>query len=385
MVKLGKNLESVIILLFILIMLEGGSAILSLSSLSVPTHYQGAKAQFDETYSGMGFDTTLHFDPDERDIGMCNLEGEMTSVFVPAESLSNMPDWIPTDWISSASYIQNPRESYEWESGNFTYTMEAWTLRWYVSISANWDSCSYPKILGLSNTQCEYFNKRYGDTEIWFEFDLTPTWYFEPVREDVAYFAIAKMQLSDNADLTALDNSGELVEPELTTSIAPESRASILPIYYGLFAEENPADKETSDYQGKQLNPDLFTSKVYTYIRLVNFGTTRWTEHGVALWPVERYKGDVVTFAVDVTVFVIGEWTVQDIEELDEYEEYGRNAQFGYGGWSWETFLSSPANRFLLVLIAGVAVFLILAILFPSVIMGLSLLLQALTGGKRRR
>jgi len=387
MIKISRNLQLAFVILFILIMLEGGNAGFNFfSTASYPTGYQGAKAQFagirwqTQQYEGLGFDTTLHFDPDDAIYGMPDLEGEMTSVFIPSESLSNMPSWIPLDWVRETSYMQNPvKEPYSWEIGNLTYTMEEWRLRWYFSISA--DPTDAPPFTMLKDR--EGANKRYTQLQVWFEFDLTPTWYFEGA--DTAYFAIAKMQVAD-VKLHALDNDDNEVTPSLETSVTPQSQGSILPVYYGLFAEQNPADKDAMDYQGRQLNPDLFTSKVYTYITLANFGTTHWTETGAWLNIVDKWKGDVVTVSVDVTVFVIGEWTVQDIEELEEYEDYGRTAKIGTtGGWTWETFLSSPANRLLLMLIIGFIVLIFIAIAFPSVIMGLALLIQALTGGKRRR
>jgi hypothetical protein len=386
--KLSGNVQGLIVLLFILILLEGGSAGFNLlSSSSYSTGYEGAHAQFagirwqDQQYEGLGFDTTMHFDPDDALTGMCDLEGEMTSVFIPSESLSNMPSWIPLDWVRETSYIQNPvKEPYTWEIGNLTYTMEEWKLRWYFSISAGWSEP--PTWTMLKDT--EKTTRRYTECEIWFEFDLTPVWYFEGT--DRAYFAIAKMQVAD-VELEALDNDGNKVEPSLETSVSPESQGSILPIYYGKFAQQNPADKDAMDYQGKQLNPDLFTSKAYTYFRLNNFGVTDWLETGAFLLPVHKLKGDVVTVSVDVTVFVIGEWTVQDIESIENIEGdtgYGRTAQLGTGGWTWETFLSSPFNRALLVGIAGLALFIILIIAFPSVIATLALLIQALTGGRKR-
>jgi len=384
MVKLSSNMQTVIIILFLLIFLEGGSALLSLSTSSYATGYQGAHAQYagvrykEEQFSGLGFDTMLHFDPDDPARDMCNLEGEMSSVFIPSESLSNMPSWVDFDWIQETSYISNPKETYDWTVDNVSYTMEAWQLRWYFSISANWDE---PLTELIFYDRPEWLDRRYSNTEVWFELDLTPAWYFEGTG--TAYFAIAKMKVA-HVKLGALDNDGNEVAPDTETAVAPSSQGSILPIYYGLFAQQNPADKEVSDYKGKKLNPDLFTSKVYTYIRLVNFGTTRWVETSPVLLPVNKYKGDVMTVAVDVTVFVIGEWTVQDIEELEEYEDYGRQAQVGGGGWTWETFLANPANRALLVLIAGLAVLLICAIAFPSIIATLALLIQALTGGRKR-
>jgi len=391
MVKLNNNLQSLLLVLLFLICLEGlySGFNLVFSTASYSTGYQGAHAQFagvkygTEEHSGAGFDTTMSFDPDDPQTGMCDLIGEMTSVFIPSESLSNMPSWIPLDWVRETSYISNPKESYEWTAENLTYTMEAWQLRWYFSISAEWDDVpAWGWLTDPKLADAEWKHKRYSSTQIWFEFDLMPVWYFEGT--DTAYFAIAKMQLAD-VKLHALDNAGDEVEPELETSVRPESQGSILPVYYGAFAEQNPADKKPMDYKGKQLNPDLFTSKVYTYFTLENFGTHHWTETGPYLNIVDKWKGDVVTVAVDVTVFVIGEWAVQDVESLEEYEEYGRTAKVGStGGWTWEMWLSSPFNRLLLALIVGMAALVILAIAFPGVIAMLALLIQSITGGRRR-
>lgn len=379
MLKLPKNLQPLLLILVFLIVLEGAWSGFNLvfSSVSYSTGYQGAKAQYagifynNQRYQNTTFgrfDTTLRFDPDDPETGMCNLEGEMTSVFIPEQSLSNMPDWIPSDWVREAGYIQNPVNTYSWTIENRTYSMEEWRLRWYFSISAEWDE-GWKLFEGT-----EYSDKRYTNTEVWFEFDLTPVWYFEGAS--TAYFCIAKMQLAD-VKLHALDNRGDEVKPELETSVSPQSPGSIMSIYYGLFAQQNIADKDAYDYEGKKLNPDLFTSKVYSYFRLANFGTHSWSE-----FPSWKWKGDVVTVAVDVTVFVIGEWTVQDIEDID-FEDYGRTAKLG-GGYSFADWLSSPANRLLLALIAGLAIFIVIALIFPSLMLTIVMLIQSLTGGRRR-
>lgn len=388
MIKLTKQVQTILLIIVTFILLSGSySGLKVLSSIgSYSTGYQGARAQ----YSGINyksqqytntikheasrcrFDTTLSFDPDNSQQYMPNLDGEMTSVFVPSESLGNFPDWIPSDWQRSISYMTNPKSQWEWEMENKTYRMEEWILRWYFSISAEWDE----HLFGHWVTEAEWHDQRLTDCEVWFQIDLTPVWYFEGAER--AYFAIAKMQLAE-VKLDARDNQGNLVEAEKAVSVKPQSQGSILPVYYGEFAKSSDATKTVSSYQGKQLNPDLFTDTVYTYVTLENFGTWAWTEY--TPFPQWRYKGDVVTMAVDVHVFVIGQWDVKDIESLEEYEDYGRTAKVGGAGFSIGDWFSLPENRLLLLLLAGFFVFLVLAILAPAVLISI----MAIFGSGRRK
>lgn len=387
MVKLDRNVRTVMaVLVFLILVNSSVSAMNVLSSYS--TGYQGARAQYSgilydtkqytsaKTHgaSRARFDTTLSFDPDEHNQWKPNIIGEMTSVFIPSESLTNLPAWIPSKWQRSIAYISNPKNSWEWEIENKSYVMEEWICRWYFSISAEWDEHT-----SWLYTEAEWANQRYSNTEIWFELDLNHVWYFEGAER--AYFAIAKLQMAD-VRLTAKDPQGNEVEPRKDIAVKPESQGSILPVYYGLFAKSSTAEKTTHSYQGKRLNPDLFTDKVYTYFTLENFGTESWIE--LATYP-HRYKGDVVTVAVDVHVFVIGQWDVKDIESIQQIEGdegFGRTAKIGGAGFSIGDWLKLPENRLLLALIAGFFIFMLLAILAPTVLITIFALLGL---GRRRR
>ena len=365
----------------------GGEATFNVlfSSMSYSTGYQGAKASFkgavydsiEYTNTERGdasrcqFDTTLAYDVDESDKNLPNIMGEMTSVFIPSETLSNTPTWIPSEWTRSISYIQNPTRVWDWTIQNKSYVMEEWLLRWYISLSAEWDAWGW-----FALGSAEGSNQRYRGLELWFEIDLTPVWYFEDV--ETSYFAVAKLQVAD-VRKAGLTNKGEELPARNDMSVRPESQGSVLTLYDGLFAKDNPVTKEPNTYEGQVLNPSLFTDKVYSYISLENFGTTFQSEFPTA----QIYSGDVITFAFDVRVFVVGQWDVQDIQSIEDIEGeegYGRTAKVGSSGFSLPAWLSNPSNRLLVAILGIVGLFVFLAIVAPWVLVAIFSLL----GSKRR-
>lgn len=385
--KSGNKNQYIILAVFLIFLVVGGEATFNVlfSSMSYSTGYQGAKASFkgavydsiEYTNTERGdasrcqFDTTLALDVDNAQSDLPNIMGEMTSVFIPSETLSNTPTWIPSEWTRSISYIQNPTRVWDWTIQNKSYVMEEWLLRWYISLSAEWDALPL-----FSFEMSETRDQRYKGLEIWFEIDLTPVWYFEDA--ETSYFAVAKLQVAD-VRKDGHDNSGELVPARNDMSVRPESQGSILTLYNGLFAKDNPVTKEPNIYQGQVLNPSLFTDKVYSYISLENFGTTYTVE--VPAGQVRR--GDVITFAFDVRVFVVGQWDVQDIQSIEDIEGeegYGRTAKVGSSGFSLPAWLSNPSNRLLVAILGIVGLFVFLAIVAPWVLVAIFSLL----GSKRR-
>jgi hypothetical protein len=342
-----QQFRLILIIVCSIILLSGGLNAVLMASLGegYTTGYEGAKASFygiewnfkdesgKDSFTLKG--TTFHFDPDEYNKGAPNLEGEMTSVFLPEGSRPS--SWVNPEWWDTATeYINNPIETYEWEitEGNETtlYTMDEYKLKWYFSISAEWDKGN-----SLFYSEEEFYDKRYRDTKIWFEFDLEPIWYFEGA--DQCYFSIAKIRVSDIAFGGKLDEKREETTATDNLRVTPMSKASILPIYYNPFGvAEERAEKEPYTFQGKTLNPELFTDKVYAYFTLTDFGTHYWTELGGF---VKHWKGDVITVGFDVHVFVVGTWKVQDIQEIPE--EYGRTSKTGSEGL---TFLEKIAEFF---------------------------------------
>jgi hypothetical protein len=372
----------------------GGSVtLLSTENLGYSSGFQGPKAKFsairydNKPYREIGttgasmatFDTTLKFDSDGWDTGKPNMIGEMTSVFVPSTAFNNVAWWtgakaIPQDWLRGLQYINNPQETYSWNFSSKTYKMEQWLLRYYLSFSAEWDSAEgnaglfggvlYPQNFG------QVVRNYYTNLEVWLEFDLRPTWYIE--GQGTAYFAIGKIQVAE-FKRTAQDVNHNEVSLETQMSVTPESLSSLLYIYYGLFGTASSAEKEASSFEGKLLNPDLFTDKVYAHVDFNNFGVTAWNEFGTV-----KTKGDVATIGFDVTVFVIGEWDVKDVQNIPT--DYGRWSQV-YLPASLLDYLNDPRLQALLSLILVVGVFLLLLFFAPSVLVAI----MSMIGLKGRR
>lgn len=384
MLKLkGKMVWLVIILIALL---AGTGSLTGLRALmSYPaymTGYQGAHARYfgvrddSKTYSQGLWDTTFRWQnpTDEGLEKTClrlpPLAGEMTSVFIPSESVGYQPSWIEPEWLLGASRIKNPVDTYEWqlkdEDETLFYRMELWRLKWYFSISSeptgDRDIPLYEGVLSTPRNSLK-------DAEIWFEFDLTPIWYFNGTTR--AYFAIASVRLTD-IEFGALQGGKDEVTHDSRLRVTPHSKSSILPIYYSAFGESR-AEQNVHSYQGKELNPDLFRDKVYSYITLNDFGVSCWWDWG---W---FWKADVVTMGLDVDVFVIGEWKVKDVQDIPT--EYGRTAKTGGEGFGWGailgSFLGSPEGRFWLLLLMGLGVFVALAIFAPWVLIALTSMLGA--------
>lgn len=356
----------VIVICAVILVSGGAQSLLTLGSLGYTSGYEGVKASFagldwntkgqsaQESLVGMSF----FFDPDDPTHGACNLEGEMTNAFVP-EGSNPVSGLISNDWWNKALGIKNPVNTYSWNLPNpdnpdeiIAYEMQEWNLRMYVSITAKWDG-------GSGFTNLEHMNQRYQNTEVWIQLDVSPTWYFKGAP--VTYFAIGKVVCSDF-------NYGKLGEPEDTytktakASVAPESKTSYRYLYYQNYGKAGQLKEfDPHSYQGRILNPSLFTDKVYMKLDLNNFGTE------YIQFPLPVKKGDCATWGFDVHVFVVGEWKVQDIEEIPE--DYGRIAQEER---SWlELLLVDPRFKlwsFLGLLALG---FLFLAIFAPGVLLAI--------------
>ena len=337
---------------------------------SYSTAYEGAKACFHGIYdwelggtvytnaehhgaSLCRFDTTMQFDRDGATVNAPNLVGEMTSVMVPVSSGWVPPNWVPSEWWRDAASWRNPVQVYPWKvknpDGTFTvYRMEEWKLKWFISLSAEYDSGPDP-----FNLYDEAQNQRYHNLEVWFEFDVQPVWYFEGQQQ--AYFAIAKIELTN-------------VKTEGNPRFTPMSPGSILTIYLNPFDKTEKAAGEEEFkafyYQNRTLNPQYFRDKVYAYIVLNDFGTNEWWE-----WTHLQADGDVITLGFTVTVFVVGEWKVQDVQDIDDYE--GRDSKLRSWGWTglsdfvewlsngWNSLMEWLGNPFNL---AGLGLFGLLAI-----------------------
>ena len=317
------------------------------------------------------FDTVLRFDYDAATSGKPNLFGEQTSVFIPRESLGSIPAWLPSSWLNTMSYIQNPQASYNWTIGDRTYYMEQWLLRYYISLSAEWDgSTDLFGGHGEAPPQSQYAGgeNNFPSMELWVEFDVEPTWYIQ--GQGTAYFALGKVQLADSVQYRACDvNGNDAGTARTTVSVSPESQGAINYLYYEPWGTGGSQNKEASYFMGKQLNPALFTDKLYMRLALNKFGVYGGAASAplpIGFWT----KGDTVKVAYDITVFVIGEWNVQDIQ--DNPDDFGRFTRTGAAD-DWLTWLLSSET---LAWLIPVAIFVAVLLFAPWIIVLLVSLLR---------
>lgn len=333
-----KTVIVILAVISILVLAEMGG--FPLSSVGYSTASEGAKAAFYGVKSPDGvkytntergdaslarFDTTLGFDPDEIYRDMPNLVGEMTIVYIPSA------EWIPPDevnrytlpssWWRYALDWDNPVKTYTWEvpqpdGGKILYRMEEYLTMWFVSISSEFDSGP-----DQFNNRDETNDQRYSGWEVWVEFDVSPTWYFEGAQE--TYFAISSVEVA-NVELGGRDQFKSPVDPRSDVSVSPGSVGTPLFLYYAPFGGDPAKATEelrTFKVRGATLNPAYFRDKVYGSFTLNNFGTE---ESGNALTGMKA-QGDVVTYAFKVRQFTVGEWRVQP--NRDNPTGYGRTAQ----------------------------------------------------------
>jgi hypothetical protein len=387
MVKLTRMSKYIVIVLAVLVVLELTQSGLRLMSIgSYTTAYEGAKAR----YYGVSYDnkdtkvtgvTGLSWDPDGYAYGKPALAGEETAVFIPSESIGQQVSKFSktgadiSSWLVQDTKIKNPVASYQWDlqdevTGEVdSYTLEEWSCRWYFSIS------SEPKDSELQfyrlGPQLVVVRNSLSNAQVWFEIDVAPIWYFE--NQSMSYFAVAELKVTD-IQIGGKVSDGYKAESNSECRVTPSSQNSILPIFHNPFgAESDRAETTVYNYKGKKLNPDYFAPKVYTFFGLDDFGVTSWWAMG------NHYRADVVTVGVDVRLFVVGEWKVKDVQDLPD--EYGRTAKWSsvdiFGG-----LFSGPSGSLLIMAIVIVAVFLILSIFAPWVLLGL---FQLMGSGKRRR
>jgi len=395
-----KNLQTYVVIALVLLLLLGGGAGLQFASqdLGYSTAFQGPKARFigarisNQPYtstdpqgaSQSAFDTTMNFDVDAWDSGKPNIIGEMTSIFVPKEQsqYSFLANHLPTteasaDWANSLEYIENPQPGspYSWNISGKTYKMEQWLLKWFVSFKATWDDSPnvgwserpYPG--GGLNAPSRQRNN-YVSTQIWFEIDISDTWYIQG-SGGTAHFAIGSILVSAEKKF-AVDNDGKNVNFETDLSYAPTTSGDLY-MYKGLFGGEQAETSNVQTYQDKELNPKYFRDKIYCHFDLNNFGVTGWNEGYT-----QKAKGDVVTIAFDVRVFVIGEWTVKDIQKIPS--NFGFTAQTDQPA-SILDFLKDPRIQALIPILIIIAIVVLLAIFAPWVLLAI---FSMFTGRKRR-
>ncbi|MFA5365474.1 MAG: hypothetical protein WC325_09885, partial [Candidatus Bathyarchaeia archaeon] len=169
--------------------------------------------------------------------------------------------------------------------------------------------------------------------------------------------AVAKVQKIDSPIYKAEDTSGNTVNPRSSVSVSPESSGVPMYLTYAPF-DGSTQTHEAMFYQGKALNPSYFTNKTYFSISFNKFGLYGdWNTPGNILSGV-WCKGDVATLGFDLTVFVIGQWNVKDIQDNpDDFGRFVKTDSSTLGILSWLTASSTLAWLIPVLIIAAIFIF----------------------------
>ncbi len=311
------------------------------------TAYEGVKPSFKGVYTeGYAFEgssfrgTQMDFDLDDPKLYLPDIEGEMTSIFLPKDiTYGSLPNWVPDSRAIALSALTPEVTVYEWDVGDKAYHMEEYDLKWFVSMEAGYDSQGFFDEEGN--------NQRYHNAEVWFELNTSPNWVFEGA--DKTYFTVAKIIV----DYVYVDGHDKSI-----IDVSPESAGTAVSLFYMPYGEPINVDEETFKgfkAQDTRLNPELFRNKLYTMIRLDDFGTQAWLENLVS----RRYQGDIVTWEFTVKVFVVGEWTLKDQQvtpELTEEGGYGRQVKIVTQGINWDRLWSENDKLIMLLLAVAIGV-----------------------------
>jgi hypothetical protein len=274
--------------------------------------------------SSKTFDTTLSFDADDAVRGAPNLKGQMTSIYLPKDTLSSGASWLPYNWMTRDQYVTNPiGDMINWTIGDSVYGMQKWLCHYSVALGAEWDgTLDFWGGMGeVPPPQTGINDNSYTDLDVWIKIDTRPTSYYANAQK--TYFAIGKIQLADTINYkgTTLASGGlfssNVVEPRSTVSINPEGQGGLLYIFDSAFGGAYKTENSEYSYRGQALNPGLFKDTSFIKVSLNRFGVYSGGNYvgGVGVPGSYWVKGDVAKITFDVVVFSIGEWKVQDVQD----------------------------------------------------------------------
>jgi hypothetical protein len=368
---IAKNKKLLVVILLSIFILAVGLP-LGLNLISYTTAYQGAQPSFygvswgNQQYSsnGQSIPNGGHLTLTGTTMSFCagqdptttkkypTITGEMTSVFIPeTQALSTVPSWVPSQWLQGWANLVNPPDTskvYSWKSGSSSYEMDEWQTKWYVTLASDGSG----EIRYGDNTFAPAYA---GPLQIWLKLQTNEGgWYFNTTGLQRTYFAIAKL-LVVNVQVVAHNPTNVQASPEVA--------GSTMTCFLTPFGNNQaPTDTQVLSYEGVTLNPLYFNGGVYCVINLDNFGTQMywdWNTLG------NKYQGDTIALDITVTQFVVGQWTVQDVQTPPvNYIKPSPNTGGGGAGGVFG-FLTNPFTVFYLLLIVA-AIFLAAIILSPA-------------------
>jgi hypothetical protein len=325
----------------------------------------------------------MTFDADASGSGKPQINGQMTAIFLPEDSLSSAPSWVPFTWLQNNGLItQDSQEGiigagganppWNWTINGKDYQMKEFDMRCYVSFSSSWSGSEDPAV-NLDSLLNPTTENTYKDVGVWIQFDIAPSWYI--AGGGTAFFAIGELTTAEKTQMQAVDNNGAVHPTRTDEAVNPEAAQAVVSLYYGIFGTAS-SPSNPMQYQGQDLNPAYFTKDLYAHIDLTNFGVGA----GVVNFFGSYTRGDVATFAFDLKVFVIGQYLVQDIQKNPS--QFGFTSPTTETGINWLTgiigWLSSPAN---VTLLTGIIILVLIIVFAPWVLV---VIISLFAGGKKR-
>ncbi|MFZ7138676.1 MAG: hypothetical protein ACOWW1_09710 [archaeon] len=303
-------------------------------------------SDYDPSSQFFGYD--MNFDPDTASHGWCNLAANQDPIVQQTER----------------SYNDYP---YTWSVGDKTFKMDKVDCTWSVNI---W----------LSGSEYESYNQlngyplvtnNYGGTELWIKLTPKTFSYFEG-NPNQLYIAPAYIGLSQPAEYASTNKDGQIVYNDADMNkmdVNPSATGETLGIYYARGGNPVNVENEVLQYSGTQLDPEVFRNEYWIKVDLLNFEPLSWSD-----WLVyHKWKYPSVQLTLQITCFVVGEWTVYleegDVPALDPHTPPSHtvdpitNFFDGIGEW-WD----NPLNQVGFWLIVAVGVLVVLAIFVPTVL-----------------
>lgn len=245
--------------------------------------------------------------------------------------------------------------------------------------------CDWSLDLWLSGTEAEALgrervvfgdqeqNPNYAGSTIWIK--LTPRNFVYFIdNPDQVFFAPCYIGLSEETTWVGIDQDGKQIlddaDIKKTEDIIPKVEGETVGIYYQRGGGDVVTEDTYLEYEGTQLDPEIFRSEYWMRISLLNFKPVNSWD--VLLRHSWKFPSGQLKFLV--YVFVVGEWTVQiktgEVPGLTPHTPIGGG---GGGLFDWVlNWLSNPFNQIWVLLIIAVVVIVIVSVTSPGVWMVLA-------------
>jgi hypothetical protein len=314
--------------------------------------------------SQLSFGYEMTFDPDEADRGMPDLMATQQPFTVDM-------DTPPKSWSWQVKIGSKTFPNGSIYDVYTQFEMYRYKLSWAVNLvltGSSWESDGhiYDKAYGSPvYLQC---GGAYYNAEIWIKLKPRAFVYFKD-NPDQVFFAPAYLGV-DEIQFVGTDDKGQKTlddgDIKKTIDLIPKARGETLGIYYQRGAGDvvNLEDK-VLQYQGMQLDPQVFRDEYWCRIILNVFKAVTWTDWGIYY----HYKYPSVNIKFFVYVLVVGKWTVYlKTGEVPKLEPHQPITNVNPPWWQgWADWLANPWNQLWIFFVIIVIVILTVTVLNPGV------------------